>query len=177
MYTQARYFIRTALCYLLAAFVVGGLVLANQGLALDSRIGALLPVFYHLLMVGWVTQLICGVALWLFPPLSREQPRGDERLGWLIYGALNAGLLLRVIGEPLYVWSPRPWLGWTLLISALLQVLAIWLFVIAIWPRVKGRPPKKLKDTTHAATEPVDDSHGVDLAGARQHDRRSTPAE
>ncbi len=71
MYTQARYFIRTALVYLLAAFVVGGLVLLNQGLAIDGRIGALLPVFYHLLMVGWVTQLICGVSLWMFPPLSR----------------------------------------------------------------------------------------------------------
>jgi hypothetical protein len=30
MYPQARYFIRTALIWLLAAFVVGGLVLANQ---------------------------------------------------------------------------------------------------------------------------------------------------
>lgn len=81
MYTQARYFIRTALIYLLAAFVVGGVVLANQGQAIDSRIGALLPVFYHLLMVGWVTQLICGVALCMFPPYSCDRPRGDERLG------------------------------------------------------------------------------------------------
>src|SRR5580765_2992841 len=99
MHTQARYFIRTALTYLLAAFIVGGLVLANQGLAIDGRIGVLLPVFYHLLMVGWVTQLICGVALWMFPPYSREQPRGDERLGWFTYGELNGGLLLRVVFE------------------------------------------------------------------------------
>lgn len=139
MYPQARFFIRTALAYLLASFLVGGLVLINQGLALDSRIGALLPVFYHLLMVGWVTQLICGVALWMFPPLSRERPRGDERLGWLTYAALNAGLLLRVIFEPLHTWLPRPWNGWPLALSALLQVLAIGAFVVAIWPRVKGR--------------------------------------
>jgi hypothetical protein len=93
MCTQARYFIRTALAYLLAAFLVGGLVLVNQGLGLDGRIGTLLPVYYHLLMVGWVTQLICGVALWLFTPLSREQPRGDQRLGWWTYATLNTGLL------------------------------------------------------------------------------------
>jgi len=43
MHTQARFFIRTALACLLAGFVVGGLVLINQGLALDSRIEVLLP--------------------------------------------------------------------------------------------------------------------------------------
>src|SRR3954464_9913987 len=101
MYTQSRYFVRTALAYLLAAFIVGGLVLANPGLAIDGRIGVLLPVFYHLLMVGWVTQLICGVALWMFPPYSRERPRGDEQIPWFTYGALNAGLMLRVVFEPL----------------------------------------------------------------------------
>ena len=140
MHTQARYFIRTALLFLLAAFLVGALVLVNQGLALDARIGLLLPVFYHLLMVGWVTQLICGVALWMFPPQSREQPRGDQRLGWFTYAALNSGLLLRAIFEPLHVLSPTLWSGWALALSALLQVLAIWAFVAAIWPRVKGRP-------------------------------------
>jgi hypothetical protein len=143
MYTQARFFIRTALAYLLAAFMVGAVILANQGLALDGRIAALLPVFYHLLMVGWVTQLIWGVALWMFPPLSREQPRGDERLGWCTYGALNAGMVLRAIGEPLYAWLSAPWLGWTLALSAVLQVLASWAFVLAIWPRVKGRPTRR----------------------------------
>ena len=143
MYTQARYFIRTALVYLLAAFVVGGVVLANQALSLDARLAALMPVFYHLLMVGWITQLICGVALWMFPPLSREQPRGDERLGWFTYAALNAGLLLRAVFEPLHAWLPAPWLGWPLALSALLQVLAIWAFVAAIWPRVKARPAKR----------------------------------
>jgi hypothetical protein len=139
MYTQARYFIRTALIFLVAAFLVGGLVLVNQGLALDARIGLLLPVFYHLLMVGWATQLICGVALWMFPPYSRERPRGDERLGWIAYAALNIGLLLRAVFEPLHAWAQIPWMGWALALSALLQVLAIWLLVAAIWPRVKGR--------------------------------------
>lgn len=87
MHTQARFFIRTALAHLVAAFLIGATVLFNQALEIDGRIGALQPVFYHLLMVGWITQLICGVSLWMFPPFSRERPRGDERLGWLAYGA------------------------------------------------------------------------------------------
>lgn len=140
MPVQARYFIRTALVYLLASFLVGGLVLVNQGLNLAGPIAALLPVYYHLLTVGWLTQLICGVALWMFPVYSKEQPRGDERLGWLTYGALNTGLLLRAVFEPLWIWTGR-W-GWMLVVSALLQVIGILAFVVAIWPRVKARPSK-----------------------------------
>jgi hypothetical protein len=145
MHKQAHYFIRTALIFLLAAFFVGALVLINQGLALDGRLGLLL-IFYHLLMVGWATQLICGVALWMFPPHSREQPRGDERLGWFTYATLNSGLLLRVVAEPLYTLRPALWSSWVLVFSALLQVLAIWVFVAAIWPRVKGRQGPKTKN-------------------------------
>ena len=140
MYPQARVFIRTALVYLLAAFLVGALVLVNQGLDLDQRLGALQPVFYHLLMVGWATQLICGVALWMFPSFSRENPHGDQRLGWVTYATLNAGLLLRVLAEPLFAWTGAPLWGWGLALSALFQVVAVWAFIAAIWPRVKVRP-------------------------------------
>jgi hypothetical protein len=139
MYPQPRVYIKTALAYLLAAFLVGGLVLANQGLNLSGGIWALLPVYYHLLMVGWVSQLIFGVALWMFPPLSRERPRGDTRLGWAAYAALNAGLLLRAVAEPLHTWGPSPWTGAALAVSAALQPLAAWAIVAALWPRVKGK--------------------------------------
>ncbi|MFO7170713.1 MAG: hypothetical protein DIU80_022015 [Chloroflexota bacterium] len=139
MYFQARVFIKSALVYLAASFVVGGLLLANQGLRFSGPLALMLPVYYHLLTVGWLTQLICGVALWMFPPLSRERPRGDERLAWVAYGALNSGLLLRAVAEPLHGWRPHPALGWALALAALLQLLAIWLLVAALWPRVKGR--------------------------------------
>ena len=145
MHTQARVFIRTALVYLVVAFTVGGLYLLNQGLDFNADIGVLLYPYYHLLMVGWATQLICGVAVWMFPPLTREQPRGNERLGWFVYAALNLGLLLRVVGEPLQAW--RGGWGWMLAAAAILQALAIWAFVFAIWPRVKGKPIFKPKTT------------------------------
>jgi hypothetical protein len=138
MYLQARVFIRTALVHLLAAMLLGAL-LSNQGLLRSGWLGTLLPTYYHLLMLGWATQLIGGVALWMFPPLSRERPRGDERLGWFAYGALNSGLAMRAIAEPLHAMQPHAWSAWGLSLAALLQTLAIWALVIALWPRVKGR--------------------------------------
>jgi hypothetical protein len=139
MYSQARFYVRTALIYLVLAFTVAALVLINQSFSIDARIGALQPVFYHLLMVGWATQLIGGVALWMLPPYSRAKPRGDERLGWIAYVALNAGLVLRVIAEPLNAWQPSAALGIVLALSAVLQVIAVWVLVIALWPRVRRR--------------------------------------
>jgi hypothetical protein len=158
MYPQARVFIKTALVYLAISFGVGALMLANQSLALDARLGGLTPVFYHLLMVGWTTQLICGVALWLFPPLSREQPRGDQRLGWATYALLNAGLLLRAVAEPLHAIRASAPTGWALVISGVLQAAGVWVFVFAIWPRVKGKPgpavrEKRARSTPAPATE------------------------
>jgi hypothetical protein len=139
MQRQAQFFIKTALVQLLGAMLLGALLLIGQGLRLGWP-GRFLPVYYHLLMLGWATQLIAGVALWMFPPLSRERPRGDERLGWFAYGALNGGLLLRAVAEPAQGLAPRTLWGPALALAALLQVLAIWALVLALWPRVKGRP-------------------------------------
>lgn len=139
MYFQSRVVIRTALVYLIAAVVVGALMMFDQGLRLGLGLGVLMPVFYHLLMVGWTTQLICGVALWLFPAYSRELPHGNERLGWFAYASLNVGLILRAVAEPLHSWGATRWSGWALALSGLLQVLSMWAFVWLLWPRVKGR--------------------------------------
>lgn|SRR5574341_513917 len=134
-----RWFIRSALVYFVLALLVGVALMAQSVVELPSIIAALGPVYFHLLMVGWVTQLIIGVAYWMFPKFSTEQPRGSERLGWAIYALLNAGLILRVVSEPLLAVYPQPALGWALAISAVLQWLAGMGFVVNTWRRVKEK--------------------------------------
>ena len=97
------------------------------------------PVLAHLFVVGWITQLIMGVAYWMFPKLSKDNPRGDVRFGWIIFALLNIGLLLRVVAEPVMTLDPNAPLGWALIASAVCQLLAGWGIVIALWPRVKER--------------------------------------
>jgi len=135
----ARWFVRTALVYLVAALLVGVALMLRPVLNLPSPISALQPVYFHMLMVGWVTQLIFGVVFWMFPKQSSDRPRGSETLGWATYGLLNAGLLLRAIGEPLAALQPSGAAGWLLAASALLQLLAGWAFVANTWGRVKER--------------------------------------
>ncbi len=76
---------------------------------------------------------------WMFPKYSQDRPRGRERLIWGVYFALNTGLLLRFVAEPLLTAGYQgPW-GEILVVSAGLQWLAGVAFVVNTWPRVKER--------------------------------------
>ncbi len=97
------------------------------------------PLFIHLLTVGWLTNLIFGVAHWMFPIASREQPRGRERLAWVAYALLNAGLLLRAAAEPTQALAADVGVAFVLAFSALLQAAGGVAFAFHIWPRVRGR--------------------------------------
>jgi hypothetical protein len=134
-----RWFVRTALAYFVAALLVGVSLMLRLVMGLPPVIAALQPVYFHFLMLGWVTQLIFGVVFWMFPKYSTDRPRGSERLGWTTYWLLNAGLLLRAIGEPLVAVQPGHGTGWLLAASAVLQLLAGWAFVANSWARVKER--------------------------------------
>ncbi len=134
MPTIVRWHVKTALLYL--AVALGWGILLETG----SWRAALTPTYWHLFIVGWITQLIFGVALWMLPSLTREHPRGEERINWAVYILLNIGLLLRAIAEPLraaQLGDPALW-SRMLVASAILQWLAALGFVLNAWPRVRG---------------------------------------
>ncbi|MCZ2127293.1 MAG: hypothetical protein LC099_05900 [Anaerolineales bacterium] len=130
-----RSFLKAALVYLILA-VCCGLALA---LPIRSPLTSLFPVYIHTLVFGWLTQLIFGVATWMFPKYSAAEPRGREWLSWTAFVCLNVGLGLRVVFEPLHSITPSAWSAWGLLISAVLQWAAGVAFVANMWPRVKVR--------------------------------------
>jgi heme/copper-type cytochrome/quinol oxidase subunit 1 len=134
--TLTRWFIKAGMLYLLAALLLSVAMQPplRNGVPL---LAVVWPTYLHLLVLGWLTQLIFGVAFWLFPKQSPARPRGSERLAWTSFFLLNAGLILRAIAEP---WQAlgRP-MGVLLIASAAAQLAAGWTFVINTWPRVRER--------------------------------------
>ncbi len=118
----SRLFIKTAFIHLFAGLVMG--VFWSH------------PAVFHVLTVGWLTQLIFGVAYWLFPRYSKESPYGHHHLVGAAWGLLNAGLILRIPSEPRA--HIDPW-GSLLVASSLLQATAAALLVVYFWSRVKTR--------------------------------------
>lgn len=131
-----RWFIKAALVYFVAALVLGILVQMGPARTLPV-LQVAWPTYVHILVVGWLTQLIFGVAYWLFPRYSAEQPRGSDRLGWASFVLLNVGLALRVIGEPMVALGHDA--GALLVASAVAQLLAGLAFVANTWPRIRER--------------------------------------
>lgn len=127
-----RTFIKTAMVYFTLALLVG--------IWMTVRAPAgMFPVYIHLLVFGWLTQLVFGVIYWMFPKYSKQIPRGHEALGWITYGALNLGLVLRAIAEPLHAAQASQLSGLLLVLSAVLQWLSGLTFVANTWPRVKEK--------------------------------------
>lgn len=116
--------------------LVAGLGLGAWAAA-SGRSALLDPTVLHLLVVGWLTQMVFGVAFWLFPRYAPGRPRGRIGLGWLTFASLNLGLVARLVAEP---WPALPGRAPLLLASGLLQTFAAIGFVLNTWPRVRERP-------------------------------------
>lgn len=133
--------VKASLIWMLIGFCLGGLMLTDHLIPGQWRLW-FQPTHGHILFVGWFVQFVIGIAYWLLPRKRLpELPVGyAERPAFIGLALLNAGLLCRVVGEPL--WRARgtsDGINALLVLSAIFQVAAIVIFVSQIWPRVYGK--------------------------------------
>lgn len=131
-----RWFVKSAMLCLIASLALSILMQSDLS-AQVPLLRVLWPTYLHLLVVGWLTQLIFGVAFWMFPKHPSLPPRGSNRLGWICFTLLNLGLAIRLVAEPLLALG-QPCAP-LLVISAVAQLFAGWAFVANTWSRVRER--------------------------------------
>lgn len=140
-------FVRAALLWLLAGFILGGLMLSDNLVPGDWRLW-FAPSHGHMLFVGWFMQFAIGVGYWLLPrKRTPERPEGyHEPFALLAFGLINAGLLVRVATEP---WTraghDRLSLDLLLVCSSILQVGAILIIVPQTWRRIIARKKRPVQ--------------------------------
>lgn len=147
----SRAFVKASVVYLCLGAVLGAIMLVNRWFPFEPRIYALRTSHVSMLVVGWLTQLIAGVAWWLFPtlkvgivpgtprPVRRGQAqRGSELLFWVTFALLNAGVLLASSGEPLTAWTGMGIFRSIAGVSDLLLLVAAATFVANLWNRVRA---------------------------------------
>ena len=127
----SRYFIRAALCYLVAGFTVGTLLLLDKAVALHPRLWLWLPAHIEFLLLGFMLQLVMGVAYWILPRFRNPPVRGRSRAAWLAFALLNAGVIAvsvsALFGTPVFL----------TLLGRLSETGSALAFAVHAWPRVK----------------------------------------
>lgn len=138
MPTSTRWFIRIGIIYLICGILLS--FLNELGLAANV---SLLPVYWHMIILGWITQLIIGVSIWMFPRKHRNRKRRESILVWITFWTLNIGLILRFISEPMiHLYADSSWINGIVILSACLQVTAFIFYSVEIWPRLQSKKRK-----------------------------------
>jgi hypothetical protein len=150
MPSTSRAFVKASVLYLVIGAILGALLFVSRWVPMDPRIAAFKVSHVQFLVVGWLTQLILGVAWWLFPPLPiglrPDEPRparrgqaqrGREPLFWATFVLLNAGILLRALFEPIYALTQAQVYGLLTAVSGLCLLAAAVAFVVNMWGRVR----------------------------------------
>ncbi|MBI2265681.1 MAG: hypothetical protein HYU64_10990 [Armatimonadetes bacterium] len=130
---ETRLFVKTSMVYFILGVLIGGGGMILRGLTGQALSYHWVLIHTHFLTVGWITQMIMGVALWMFP--RYHKPPYKAVTVWWIYGLMNGGLLLRALSEPA-TFSPGSPLGILLAVSGLAQILGVILFILSLWRRV-----------------------------------------
>lgn len=125
------YYIRASMIYLVVGFTLGGLLLANKGFMISPTVWMLLPVHIEFDLIGWLVQLAMGVAFWILPRFSKGPLRGNERLSWLAFLLINAGILL--VASDSIVDS-----NWLQQMGRVMEIVSLILFVMGNWRRIKA---------------------------------------
>jgi cbb3-type cytochrome oxidase subunit 1 len=128
MHPRNRWFIVCSLAYAILGGAFGLLQTVAPGLVpgLPARAHA------HIMLLGFVTMMIYGVALHVLPRFA-NRPLHWERLANAQFWAANAGLLLIVAGWLVY-WKPL------LIVGGALAWLAMVAFAYNIIRSVSARP-------------------------------------
>jgi hypothetical protein len=91
----SAWFVRASLCHLVLGFLIGAVLLADKAVALGFDLWSLRPVHIEVLLVGWIIQLVMGVAVWILPRFGlRRAPARSAVTAWLAFALLNGGVLL-----------------------------------------------------------------------------------
>ncbi len=95
----------------------------------------------HMGLVGWLVNIVMGVALWMFPLNKEAFPAGGGRYRtWqarYCYFALNIGLAARLVSEPVFFYKHEPAWGAVMTASGVLQLSAAGVFMYIVFKRVR----------------------------------------
>lgn len=121
--------IRAAFLHFVSGALLGAIYLAWKAEGWMVWVVSHRSVHVEQMLVGWMVQLVIGVAFWILPRTERADIAGAGPLIWVVFGLLNVGVIAAALGSaPGY--PPA-----LLLAGRVLEAAAAGLFAFHAWHR------------------------------------------
>lgn len=123
-------FIKASLIYLTLGAILG-VYMTLPG----ANYGVFRPSHAHLMVLGFCSMMIFGVAYHILPRFSGKQLFSDKMADWNFYLA-NAGIIAMVAG---FAHITSPGMGIVLLLGSLCEATACFLFVVNMFKTLPAK--------------------------------------
>lgn len=137
MFSTVRYFIKTAIIFLIVGLLSGLYMVAAKYLFNTGYPYNLITAHAHIILVGFVMMMIMGVALWFFPKASKDDRKYKPEIILIIYGMMTISTTVRFIAEIANGYLNDPISGKIIFAASAGQILSFLLFFYSIWGRIR----------------------------------------
>lgn len=137
MHSLVRRYIKTAIGFLVLGLAIGIWMLVRRELYGAYATPFETSAHTHALLVGFVMEMILGVALWLFPRPEKGNVRYKPRVAEAAYWLLTLGTAVRVVGELARPFVASLALRWLIVLCGVAQTAGLLLFFYTMWPRIR----------------------------------------
>lgn len=136
----SRLALRLGLGWLLAGVILSGLAQLPGWQSLPLR-----PVWIHMLVLGWMTQWIFAISIWMFPRSKKGFRERENGRTWGLLAMWNGGLVIRALFEVNLLGASASVRNGALVLSVLLFWIGSVLYVLEIWPRVRVKEKRRVR--------------------------------
>ena len=137
MHSLVRRYIKTAVAFLAVGLGIGVWMLVRRELYDTYATPFETSAHTHALLVGFVMEMILGVALWLFPRPEKTDTRYKPQIAEAAYWLLTIGTAARVAGELARPFVATLSLRWFIVLCGLAQTAGLLLFFSTMWRRIR----------------------------------------
>ena len=137
MFSTVRYFIKTAIGFLILGLLTGLFMMASKYLFNSGYPYNFINAHTHVILIGCVMMMMMGVATWFFLRAEKEDKKYNPDLILLVYGMMAISTLTRFISEIINGYLNDPISRKIIFTTSFGQVVSLILFFYSIWGRIK----------------------------------------